>query len=459
MSELVSPKQKTIGLLREALASGIRGDLRSAVEHALETATISHKDLSTLAYDRLKTGNELVDPNRPGFMMRANKSFKRWIYRFSWREGERKRQLELGLGNYPDTSLAHARELWSEARKIRLSGQNPLVKLSNSGDQELTWEQLQSRYLRLASIHKRSWKDDDTLLKANIPDDWGVLPLSAIDKYRIGALVATKAATPRQQQRLLGLLKTMFGLAMANNRIAHKWLPGESETGVVEAWADLSENPCDSVFIGEHEPKVFSPTAKEIRNFIQKLSSLDVAADNKAALKLQLLTNTRIGEVLRVEMHEVDLQENIWTLPASKSKNKTEHRIMLSTQAVDLLHEQIDKYTSGYLFRNSKEGAARNDTLGKIISSNRDLLGVSKDFVTHSLRHFGQSWLAKEKCPVEVRDRIANHSANKLTHMASRYNSYEYDPDAREWLQRLADHVTILDTTNLNPTRDFDSER
>jgi integrase len=449
MPESTTPKARTIYLLQEALDTGIRGDLRAAVEHALETATNTHRDLTTLAYDRLKLGKELVDPMRPGFMMRANKSSKRWIYRFSWKEGRRKRQLELGLGTYPDTSLAQAREQWGVARKIRLSGLNPIAEIAGGEEQEMVWAQLQSRYLRLASQHKRSWKDDETLLKASIPDDWSALPLSEIDKYRVGALVATKVATPRQQQRLLGLLKTMFGLAMANNRIAHKWLPGESESGVVEAWAQLTENPCESVVLGKHVPKVYSPSAKEIRSFVRKLPALNEAPDNCAALKLQLLTNTRIGEVAQVEANEVDMREKIWTLPAAKSKNKTEHRIMLSDQATDLLQEQLDKYGDGYLFRNSKGGAARNDTIGKTISNNRQALGVSKDFVTHSLRHFGQSWLAKEKCPVEVRDRIANHAINKLTHMASRYNSYQYDQDAKEWLQKLADHVMALEADNI----------
>ncbi len=83
------------------------------------------------------------------------------------------------------------------------------------------------------------------------------------------------------------------------------------------------------------------------------------------------------------------------------------------------------------------------------IKKNRKHLGVPDNFTTHSLRHTGQTLLASMRCPVEVRDRIANHKPNEKTDMSARYNSHEYDEPAREWLQKMADQFDALSQSNV----------
>ena len=47
-------------------------------------------------------------------------------------------------------------------------------------------------------------------------------------------------------------------------------------------------------------------------------------------------------------------------------------------------------------------------------------------------------------CNVEVRDRISNHRRNALSDMDARYNRFEYDQEARDWLKRWANHLDGL---------------
>ena len=112
-----SPKKRALVLLNQALDTGIKGRNRSVVLQAIEVLEDQGRDLTDMAYQHLKTGGELVDPKRPGFMMRANKGIKRWIYRYSWHG----KQKEFHLGDYPATSVADARDLWSDTRTIRQS--------------------------------------------------------------------------------------------------------------------------------------------------------------------------------------------------------------------------------------------------------------------------------------------------------------------------------------------------
>jgi integrase len=166
------------------------------------------------------------------------------------------------------------------------------------------------------------------------------------------------------------------------------------------------------------------------------------------AVLLQLYTNTRINEACGAPWSEFDLDAGIWTIPPARVKNGLAHKVMLSRQAIELLEHQKARHGDGGLvFRSVTGNRLRSDAVSHAISKNRDVLGVPAGFVSHSLRHYGQTWLASSKCPVEVRDRVSNHKPPAT--MAAHYNAHQYDQEAREWLQSLADHVQGLMAGNV----------
>jgi integrase len=144
-----------------------------------------------------------------------------------------------------------------------------------------------------------------------------------------------------------------------------------------------------------------------------------------------------------MDWKEVDLEEAIWTIPAERTKTKAEHDVMLPTQAVELL-QSLEPKKKGRIFAFDGVRDANITThVAEQIRLNRDHLGVPENFSSHSLRHTGQTLLARlndtEKCPVEVRDRISNHKPGG--EMSALYNANDYDEDARIWLQKMADRL------------------
>ena len=147
---------------------------------------------------------------------------------------------------------------------------------------------------------------------------------------------------------------------------------------------------------------------------------------------------------------EVDLESGVWTIPALRTKTNVEHDVMLPTQAIELLKSLMTDDATGEVF--SFNGMRRDNVsthIAEAIKKNRKHLKVPDNFTTHSLRHTGQTLLASMRCPVEVRDRIANHKPNEKTDMSARYNSHEYDEPAREWLQKMADQLDALSQINV----------
>jgi hypothetical protein len=84
---------------------------------------------------------------------------KSWIYRY--RVG--KKQTDLGLGPWPDVSLADARERAAVQRKLRLDGQDPLLTRRAGRDQarlaatrQMTFRQCAEAYI---AAHRAGWKN------------------------------------------------------------------------------------------------------------------------------------------------------------------------------------------------------------------------------------------------------------------------------------------------------------
>jgi integrase len=241
------------------------------------------------------------------------------------------------------------------------------------------------------------------------------------------------------------LLNSMFNLAMARGRRMRTWLASDSP--VVEAWIDIPANPVEGTILANREASTFRPETRHIRSFVNSLDSIK-HADIREVLLLQLLTNTRVSEVCDAPWTEFDLEAGEWNIPAERVKSGSAHKVMLSRQAIELLTRQADKHgTDGTVFKSTGGGVLRSDAVSHSISDNRGALGVPAGFVSHSLRHYGQTWLASSKCPVEVRDRVSNHKPPGT--MATHYNAHQYDQEARDWLQSLADHVQGLMAGNV----------
>ncbi|MBA8683740.1 tyrosine-type recombinase/integrase [Stenotrophomonas tumulicola] len=56
-------------------------------------------------------------------------------------------------------------------------------------------------------------------------------------------------------------------------------------------------------------------------------------------LRFLIMTAARSGEVRRAEWSEIDFDQSVWTVPAVRMKAKRQHRVPLSTAALQMLQE------------------------------------------------------------------------------------------------------------------------
>jgi integrase len=79
-------------------------------------------------------------------------------------------------------------------------------------------------------------------------------------------------------------------------------------------------------------------TDKELPVFLPKLETYDGDPHTKHALRLLILTATRPGETRGAKWAEFDIDAALWIIPPERMKMRIEHRVPLSTQAVEVLN-------------------------------------------------------------------------------------------------------------------------
>ena len=175
-TQTIPPRDNALNLLNAALDTGVRGANRDAIRQAISVLEDTKRgDLSDLHYRQLPAGGKLVDPDRPGFLMRYGKrTGKVWLYRFD--DPTTHKQTELKFGHYPEMPTSEAREVWQRLRRQRLNGQRPSLS-DDAGDADVpTIAELVRRYLR-EYAHEvkrpRSIAEDHRMLAKHLLPDYG----------------------------------------------------------------------------------------------------------------------------------------------------------------------------------------------------------------------------------------------------------------------------------------------
>jgi hypothetical protein len=177
-SQKIPPCEAALKHLNAALETGVRGANRDAIRQAILVLEDTKRgDLSDLHYRQLPTGGKLVDPDRPGLVMRHGKrTGKVWLYRFD--HPETHKQTEFQFGRYPEMPTSEAREVWQRLRRQRLNGQRPSLSEGAGDAGVMTIEELVRRYLAdYARNVKRpsSASGDERMLAKHLLPDYGKL--------------------------------------------------------------------------------------------------------------------------------------------------------------------------------------------------------------------------------------------------------------------------------------------
>ena len=238
------------------------------------------------------------------------------------------RRRDMGLGPYPEITLARAREKALDARRLVKEGIDPLA--SRRRDKGLTFKAAAGALIKSRTAgwrnpkHRAQWSA--TLLTYAYPKI-GDLDVKLIDTKDVldclSPIWTTKPETAsRVRQRIEAVLDYAKALGLREGDNPARWkggldhlLPRPSKVRQVKHHAalDWREAPAFMALLAKRE---------------------GIAA---RALAFAILTAARSGEVRGLTWAEVDEQASMWVVPAVRMKAAREHRVPLTSAAMALL--------------------------------------------------------------------------------------------------------------------------
>jgi integrase len=371
-----------------------------------------------------------------GFGVRVSSAGRKtFIYLYRMPGEENKRRLSLGI--YPVMSLAEAHRRHAEAREMVAKGIDPGAKAVAEKKEEReapTVAALAEEYMeKWAKPRKRSWSKDKSMLDKDILPVWGrrkARDITRRDVIRLLDNIVDRGA-PIGANRTLAVIRKMFHFAVSRDIVP------ASPCAAIQAPAPANRR--DRVL-----------SAEEIRSLWQGLDRTRITEGIRLALKLQLVTAQRKGEIISAEWIDIDLKEGWWTIPAEKAKNRLPHRVPLSPVALEILQAaRILAGNSQWLFPSPRgnrhiTAPAVNHALHLSL---KDL--EMENVVPHDLRRSAASHMTGSGISRLVVQKILNHVENGVTAV---YDRHSYDPEKRQaleaWGRKLEEIIGGAEKTN-----------
>jgi integrase len=342
-------------------------------------------------------------------------------------------QRRLKLGEYSRMSLAAARtEANKELRKVDAGidpqGERQAAKRAIELAKKDTIEALSQSYIeRHAKPHKKSWRDDQSMLRNEILPAWRGRAVSSITRRDCRELIQRIADRPAPiyANRILSLLSRLFRYAVEDELIQ-----SSPAVHLPKAGAEASSRT-------DRDTKAYS--AEEVKTIWSATETLP--APLRAIYRLGLFTGQRPGEISGLEWREVD--GSWWTIPGARTKNGRDHRVYLTQAALDELSrvarvEDQPRAFKGYLgIRQQSEQNA------KVFADVR-----RREKPRHALRDTVATGLAECGVAIEDISKVLNHTYGPR--VTAGYNQYAYDKEKRlamtKWTRRLLAIIEAAET-------------
>lgn len=236
----------------------------------------------------------------------------------------------LSHGQYPAVSLASAREKRDEAKVLLAEGRDPSVQ--KKLDRIAAETQARTTFKLIAEEQLANMKDrglapttlnKNTWLLMKLAEPLHERPISEISPAEVLHLLQQVERSGRRETaiRLRSIMSGVFRLAIVTLR---------AETDPTDALKGAIRPPKVTNRPAITDEAAFGAMLRDLEDFTGYFVT-------PLAMKFQILTMTRPGEVRGATIHEIDREERTWTLPPERMKMRRPHVIPLSDQALEIV--------------------------------------------------------------------------------------------------------------------------
>lgn len=312
-----------------------------------------------------------------------------WVYRFML--NGKSRDVGLGTAGPGGISLADARSARDALRLKVKAGIDPLQERQQEAEEALAMAQaakvagitFKAAAEAYIGTNEASWRNDKhrqqwrNTLATYVYPVIGELPVAEVGTAHVlQILEPIWKAKAETASRLRGRIETVLDSAKARG-----YREGENPARWRGHIAQIL--PTRSRLTRGHHKALPYDT---IPSFIGALHQRKAVA--ALALEFAVLTAARTGEVIGAKWGEVDLEKEIWTIPASRMKAGKEHRVPLSSRAVEIL-KTMQELRKEWLFPAARGGALSGMAMSMLLRR------MQVDVTVHGFRSSFRDWCAE----------------------------------------------------------------
>lgn len=357
--------------------------------------------MSALAVKRLTDPGLFAVGGVTGLSLQVKDTGARsWILRVTTQAGRRQ---EIGLGGYPDISLAVARDLARETREQIARGLDPVANRRATRQERLkqstrmTFDKAAELWHAVKVQEYRNTKHAAQVLstiKTYASPSIGNKPVEDISVSDVlGVLRPIWTTKTETADRLRGRIESVLSWATAA-----KHRSGDNPArwrGNLDA---LLPKPGKISVVRHHAALPFD----QMPAFMAELRQMEGVGAR--ALEFLILTAARSGEVRLATWPEITRSTETWIVPKERMKAGREHRVPLSGGALRVLDELPRMADVPHLFPGARGGPISDMTISAVTRR----MGV--DAVPHGFRSAFRDWAAERTSyPNEVAEMALAH--------------------------------------------------
>ena len=318
----------------------------------------------------------------------------------------------------------------TEAKRIlglRAEGRDPAFEKQQAKHRAISnrFSDVASDFLTKHVSQNRTADETARILKRDVLPKWGKRGIHEIGKRDVNDLLDAVVARGSHvmANRLLAVLRKLFNWSVSRGIITASPCEGLS--------APYREKARDRVLSNDELVAIIN-TAKQMGGAFGSI------------IRMLILTAQRRNEVSEMAWDELDLDNNQWEIPSSRTKNEKPHTVHLSDQAAAVVSD-ISGIGSFVFTSNGKTPFSGFSKSKKRLD---ELSGVS-EWRLHDIRRTVTSGMAQLSIQPHIADKILNHQSGTISGVAAVYQRHEFLEERKTALDAWGSYVqSLLDKTD-----------
>lgn len=322
----------------------------------------------------------------------ARGNSRTWVFRYVAPDGTRR---NMGLGSLRSVTLARARDMARALVAKVHDPENPVDPLQEAQEKRQvdkaaevarrTFKQCAEAFIE---SKRHGWKNAkhaaqwDSTLSAYVYPIIGDMPVDEIDTpHIVSVLEPIWHVKSETASRVRSRMENVINWAKVR-----KFRKGDNPA----RWRGHLDHifpAVRKVAAVEHHPALPYRSLPDFMTALRKRVGMGARA-----LEFAVLTAARSGEVRGAIWDEIDLEERVWTIPATRMKAGREHRVPLSDGAMQLLRALPREADNPLIFFGSKKRVPLSDMSLSAVLKRMGETGIT----VHGFRSTFRDWSAEQ---------------------------------------------------------------